>query len=103
MYAVIKYPKVFGGVGVFSPAFWTSPGLPDALKKNSKKIKSNIYFYAGKREGEQMVPDMLKAMEILSAKSKSKIKTVIRDEGQHNELRWRIEFPAGYEWMRYGK
>jgi predicted alpha/beta superfamily hydrolase len=100
MYAVVKYPKVFGGVGVFSPAFWTAPELFTALEKNGKKIRSNIYFYAGKKESEQMVPDMLKAMEILSSNSRSRIKTVIRDEGQHNEARWRVEFGEGLDWMR---
>ena len=25
MYALLKYPKVFGGAGVFSPAFWVGP------------------------------------------------------------------------------
>ena len=26
-YAILKYPKVFGGAGVFSPAFWITPQL----------------------------------------------------------------------------
>ncbi len=99
MYAVMKYPKVFGGAGVFSPAFWTAPAIFDAVKKKAKKINSNIFFFAGKLEGEQMITDMLRAFEYLAAKSKSKMKTVIRDEGRHNEATWRKEFPAGYAWM----
>ncbi|HEX7844935.1 MAG TPA: alpha/beta hydrolase-fold protein [Chitinophagaceae bacterium] len=103
MYAVVKYPKVFGGAGIFSPSFWTSKKIFDDIKKKSKKIRSNIFFYVGKQEGDQMVPDMLKGMQALAAKSKSKIKTVIRDEGRHNEATWRKEFPTGYSWMLYGK
>ena len=46
-----------------------------------------------------MVPDMLKAFEEMAAVSKSKMISVIRDEGRHNEARWRIEFPLFYEWI----
>lgn len=102
MYAVMKYPKVFGGAGVFSPAFWTAPKIFDDLKKKSKKINSNIFFYVGKLEGERMMPDMLKAVECLSGKSKSKIKNVILDDGKHDEATWRKEFPLGYQWMVFG-
>lgn len=48
-----------------------------------------------------MVPDMLKAFNGMAAVSKSKMTTVIRDEGKHNETRWRIEFPLFYFWMMY--
>jgi predicted alpha/beta superfamily hydrolase len=100
MYAVLKYPDVFGSVGVFSPAFWISgPKIFDDIKTKGKKVNSKIYFYGGKQEGETMVPDMLKAFGAMAEVSKSKMTTIIRDEGRHNEARWRIEFPLFYEWM----
>ncbi len=99
MYAVIKYPGVFGGVGVFSPAFWVAPKIFSDMKEKGKNVNSKIYFYAGKLEGETMVPDMLKAFEKMAKVSKSKMVSVIRDEGKHNEARWRVEFPAFYEWV----
>jgi predicted alpha/beta superfamily hydrolase len=99
MYAALKYPKVFGGVGVFSPAFWVGPKIFHDIKTKGKKVNSSIYFYAGKEEGESMVPDMLKVFEEMAKVSKSKMKTVIRDEGKHNETRWRIEFPLFYKWI----
>ncbi|HEX2630786.1 MAG TPA: alpha/beta hydrolase-fold protein [Chitinophagaceae bacterium] len=100
MYAALKYPKTFGGVGVFSPAFWISgTKIFDDIKAKGEKLKSKIYFYGGKLEGETMVPDMLKAFEGMAAVSKSKMTTVIRDEGKHNEATWRGEFPLFYEWM----
>lgn len=99
LYAVLKYPQVFGGVGVFSPAFWIAPSLLEEIRKKGKKVNSRIYFYAGKRESESMVPDMLKAMESLAAVSKSDISTLIRDEGTHNESTWRKEFPEVFRWI----
>ena len=99
MYAVLKYPKVFGGAGVFSPAFWIGPGIYNDIKIKGRKAKARIYFYGGKQENETMIPDMLKAFEEMRKVSKSKMEMVIRDEGKHNEPTWRKEFPLFYSWM----
>ena len=99
MYAVLKYPKVFGGAGVFSPAFWVGPKIFNDIKSKGNKVDSKIYFYAGKRESESMVPDMLKAFDGMAAVSRSKMMTLIRDEGKHNEPAWRKEFPLFYQWL----
>jgi predicted alpha/beta superfamily hydrolase len=99
MYAILKYPDVFGGAGVFSPAFWVGPKIFDDIKAKGKNVNGKIYFYAGGQEGETMVPDMQKAYDLMNEISRSKMTTVIRDGGKHNEQRWRIEFPAFYEWI----
>lgn len=100
MYAVLKYPRLFGGAGVFSPSFWVAPEIYNYIQTQGKNVKSKIYFYAGKEEGESMVPDMLKAFEKMASVSKSKMITVIRDDGKHNEATWRNEFPLFYNWIR---
>ncbi|MFN2458420.1 MAG: alpha/beta hydrolase-fold protein [Chitinophagaceae bacterium] len=66
LYAVLKYPKVFGGAGVFSPAFWIVPSLKNVVTKKANKIKGKIYFYAGMQESESMVSDMLGVFEQMS-------------------------------------
>jgi predicted alpha/beta superfamily hydrolase len=98
-YAILKYPEVFGGAGVFSPAFWITPQLKHIDRKQSKKVKSKIYFYAGREESETMVPDMLNVFDQMKRHSKAKIQTVIRAEGKHNEPTWRREFPLFYRWV----
>ena len=99
MYAVLKYPKVFGGAGVFSPAFWVGPKIFDDIRTKGRKVNSKIYFYAGDAEGETMVPMTLQAFNEMHRVSKSKMCEVIRADGKHNEARWRIEFPLFYEWL----
>ena len=42
MYAVLEYPKIFGGAGVFSPAFWVRPKIFDDIKAKGKKINAQI-------------------------------------------------------------
>jgi predicted alpha/beta superfamily hydrolase len=99
LYAVLKYPKVFGTAGVFSPAFWIAPKIFEDIKTKGKKVSSRIYFFAGKQEGETIVRDMLKAYEAMTKVSNSKMQAVIRDDGKHNEETWRKEFPLFYEWV----
>jgi len=100
IYAILKYPKIFGGAGVFSPAFWISGSkIFDAIKAKGEKVKGRVYFYGGKLEGETMVQDMLKAFETMAGVSKSKMEAVIRDDGKHNEAAWRKEFPLFYKWV----
>lgn len=98
-YAILKYPKVFGGAGIFSPAFWITPQLKHINPEQAKKVKGKIYFYAGREESENMVSDMLNVFEQMRQHSKAKIKTVIRAEGKHNEPTWRSEFPVFYKWL----
>lgn len=99
LYAILKYPRVFGGAGVISPAFWVGPGIFDDIGSLGKKVKGKIWFYGGKLEGEQMVPDMLRAYEKMKAVSKARMTTVVREDGKHNEPTWRAEFPSFYRWL----
>jgi len=98
-YAILQYPKVFGGAGVFSPAFWINPQLMKVDPRKAKKVKGKIYFYAGQQESETMVPDMLAVLDQMRRYSKAEMETVIRAEGKHNEPTWRKEFPLFYEWL----
>lgn len=99
MFAILDCPKVFGSAGVFSPAFWINPQIFDEIKRRGDKVKGQIYFYAGKEEGETMVPLMMKAFAEMNKVSKARMSMVIRTGGRHNEGRWRQEFPLFYEWM----
>ena len=103
MYAVLKYPKTFGGAGIFSPSFWIAPQMYTLMQEKGKKVKANLYFFVGKLEGESMVPDMLKAFSTMAGVSKSNMQSVIRDEGKHNEGTWRKEFPGALYFMINGE
>jgi predicted alpha/beta superfamily hydrolase len=99
MYAVLKYPKVFGGAGVFSPSFWIAPQIYDEIRKKGKAVNSKIYFYCGKQEGAEMENNMLKVFDAMRKVSKSRMTTVVRPDGKHNEAIWREEFPLFYLWL----
>ncbi|MCX6209811.1 MAG: alpha/beta hydrolase-fold protein [Bacteroidetes bacterium] len=99
LYAMMQYPKVFGGVGVFSPAFWTSKELfvEAATYKNPGLFK--IYFYCGYKEGKEMIDDMNKMADIFSNKVNIKMYRTTSEFGQHSEKYWHKEFAAFYEWL----
>lgn len=99
LYAVLKYPKVFGGAGIFSPAFWIAPRIYDDIKTRGRKVNANLFFYAGGMESESMEPEMVNAADMMIKISRSKIKIRIKNDGRHNESNWREMFPAGYDWM----
>ena len=101
MYAVLKYPGVFGGVGVFSPAFWVGPKIFDDIKEKGSRVNSRIYFYAGEKEGDNMVPDMIKAHNEMMKVSKpvdNFFSAEVKD-AMHNESAWRKVFPQFYLWI----
>lgn len=98
-YALLKYPKKFGGAGVFSPAFWINPQLKNISAEKAKKVKGKIYFYAGQLEGDTMVPDMLNVFDQMLQYAKAKMEVVIRAQGRHNEAAWRGAFPQFYKWL----
>jgi predicted alpha/beta superfamily hydrolase len=99
LYAVLKYPSVFGGAGIFSPAFWTAGEIDKDVALISSKINSKLFFYAGGKESDKMVPDMKRVEEKIKRLSKSAITTIIDADAKHNEAAWRKYFPRFYEWM----
>jgi len=98
LYAVLKYPQVYGGAGIFSPAFWTASGIDSTVIADAKKINSRLFFYAGGKEGDAMVPDMKRIEKEIKEKSSSPVKEEIDPDAKHNEAAWRKYFPDFYEW-----
>lgn len=100
LYAVVKYPNVFGGAGVFSPAFWTAPQLyADVEKVDWGNNKPKFYFYAGGKESTTMVPDMKRMIALVEKKKTVNTTTFVNPLGLHNEPTWRKQFPAFYKWL----
>lgn len=98
-YAILKYPKVFGNAGVFSPSFWFSDDIYD-LVINTEHIDARIYFMAGDHESTEMVGDLERMIELVLAKTnKKKIHKKIVHNGRHNETLWSKEFAEAYLWL----
>lgn len=99
LYALVQYPDVFGGAGIFSPSFWLTPQLYNDVANIIWQKKFRIYFYAGEKESASMVRDMQKMFNIVKAKNCCEIIDITFPLGQHNEKYWRQEFPDFYRWL----
>ncbi len=101
MYATLKYPNVFGGAGIFSPAFWvTEDKLLHEVEQTGKKIFCRYYFYAGEKEGKQYVDDMDKVIKAIeNGKGTYKYLRDVNGLGEHKESYWRNRFDDFYKWM----
>jgi predicted alpha/beta superfamily hydrolase len=102
-YAAIKYPKVFGKVGCFSPSFWFGRKDMNGLLAKTKDFDTKIYFLCGDNEGDaDVIPDMKNVEHWVNTKRcecKKLNKEVIVKGGQHNEKLWRENFKKAYLWL----
>ena len=100
-YSAIKYPNIFGKVGVFSPSFWYSDSLIADVKAYVANPNQKFYFVAGQNEDEDMVPDIEKYINLLNnaGVTNSQIYKLIKQDGQHSEWFWAREFPAAFNWL----
>ena len=102
-YAALKYPKVFGKVGCFSPAFWFNRKELNELLAKTKDFKTKIYFLCGDNEGDpDAIPDMKNIEHWVNTKRCECLKLnreVIVKGGQHNEKLWREHFKKAYIWL----
>jgi predicted alpha/beta superfamily hydrolase len=100
MYALVKYPNIFGGAGIFSPAFWTAPAIYDEVAKaDFGRAMKRFYFYAGGKESEAMVPDMDKMISTVEKKGNYETRRLMNPLGKHNEATWRKEFVDFYQFI----
>jgi predicted alpha/beta superfamily hydrolase len=99
LYALVQYPEVFGGAGIFSPAFWLTPQLYSDVANANWQKSFRIYFYAGEKESNTMTRDMQRMFNTVKQKNCCTMQKVTFPLGQHNEKYWREEFDDFYRWL----
>jgi len=98
-YAALTHPEVFGKAGVFSPSFWIAPEMVPLTDSLSVGLRTRFFFYAGKKEGEDMVKDMENISDRLARNAKSLAYMVVDENGSHNETAWKKWFPEFIRWI----
>lgn len=102
VYAALKYPRVFGKVGVFSPAFWVcNDSLKAYAKAHPAAPTARFYFVCGPKESETMLPLMTQWRDELRAEGvpTANLSFHAPATGEHKEWFWRREFPAAYQFL----
>ena len=108
-YAGLKYPKVFGKIGVYSPSFWFAPEVVEFSKKQGNLSDTKMYFLAGGKEGgntafneiSKTVRDMNLMVDVLKEQNfpSENIKVKVVPEGKHNEELWKTNFEETILWL----
>ncbi|WP_347260832.1 alpha-amylase family glycosyl hydrolase [Rudaea sp.] len=101
-YAIEQYPQVFSRAGMFSPAYWPAkPAVFDFARTQPPRKDAKLYFYAGGKEGEEMVGDMQRMVAQLRAQGHppARIATTVAADAQHNEAAWRAQFARAVLWL----
>ena len=101
-YAALRYPTVFGKVGVFSPAYWFArQPLMQYVQQHPANPNTRFYFVSGTTESTSMVPDMAALRDSLQRGGvpAANLNFNTRADGQHAEWFWRREFGPGYRWL----
>lgn len=109
LYAILRYPDVFGRAGIFSPAFWVAPEAYSFVgSSGGVRPDSRLYFVIGAQEaqdstealtyvkGQEQMVDSLVAHGLRRGES---VVAVSRADGKHSEWFWRREFPIAYKWL----
>jgi predicted alpha/beta superfamily hydrolase len=100
LYAAMKHPHVYSRLMLFSPSLWVSPGLPAEFLASAPDFSGSIYLYGGAREGSNMVEHLMGFDEKLHSMSdRIHYRLSIRDDGEHNEAAWGVEFPKAAEFL----
>ncbi|MDO6622430.1 glycoside hydrolase family 31 protein [Oceanihabitans sp. 1_MG-2023] len=108
-YAALKYPEIFGKVGVYSPAFWFAPQVNTFTKQHANISDTKMYFLAGGKEGtntsrteiSQTVTGMNSIISILKDNGfpEKNILSKVVPEGKHNEALWSTNFEESITWL----
>src|ERR1700746_1240521 len=90
-YALSHYPEVFGGAGIFSPAYWLAPQVFADAGAHPPSATARIYFYAGGSESDTMIPDLKRMVAVLERAGlpPRSLEGTINPVGGPNEGAWR--------------
>lgn len=101
LYAVFKYPKVFGKAGIFSPSLWFTEDVFTYIQ-NAKKSKAKLYFLCGDDESEDMVSDMERMLNLIAENRCNCLhltQSKVIKGGKHNEKLWANNFAKAIQWL----
>lgn len=99
---LVRYPAVFGRVGVFSPSYWASPTMFERAAAQAPPVGTRVYLYAGGREGGDgvMAIDAQRMRDVLAKNMAAQdLSLHIDAAAEHNEAAWAAEFGRAVVWL----
>lgn len=106
IYAGLLYPEVYSKWLLFSPSLWVEPNNNYPLVSFQHPFRTKVYLYGGMKESKDMLKRVASFEKTLELWEKQeyfdfKVRTVINEDGLHQEFFWSQEFPQAVEWLFY--
>jgi alpha-glucosidase len=98
LYAAHRYPKKFGKIGVFSPAYWIAKNLKDTVAKSPLSADLMFFTIMGVKEGDKMLEFFTDFNDVFRTQVK-KFYSEITPNAEHNETYWRSQFERSVRWL----
>lgn len=101
-YLCMHYPHVFGGGGIFSPAFWIDPLILEEMSivaGNNHTLPQRYYFFAGAREDALIWEGMQAMLNLLRQHGHYALSERVDPKGGHDEKTWRRALPRFFRWL----
>jgi len=100
-YGALKYPEVFGLVGLFSPAFGFAVNSFEFALKPRDLENMKMYFLAGDKESPSMIDNLNNMITLMKSQgfTQKNIISKVVPGGEHNEKLWRENFEEAILWL----
>lgn len=101
LYTCFRYPDIYGGALLFSPALWFSDSLMDFVQTHLTANPIRVAQIVGMNESASMVPLAERLDSILKAGNANEDNFLLKEipDGEHSEWFWRREFPDAFQWL----
>lgn len=105
LFAALNHQEVFGKTMIFSPSLWIAPSIFKQASNFHPELPIKMYIYAGGRESEKHMPNVLRFKNALTGGAKNfeniQLELSLNPEGTHSESHWRPEFPKALKWLYF--
>lgn len=105
LFAGLNYQDSFSKLMVFSPSLWIAPKIFQQAQNFSPELPVHMYVYAGGKESQNHLTNVLRFKETLLSNSKDyhniDLFMHLNPEGMHSEYFWRREFGKAVEWLYF--
>lgn len=97
-YAFFAHPLVFGGAGLFSPAFWVGHGAMEEYIRRAPFVPGKLYLDHGTRESIALRP-VVRLLQDKGYEPDVGLKYIVEKGARHTESAWARRLPGALRFL----
>lgn len=104
LHAGLTCSDIYSKLMIFSPSLWISKEIFEEAKVYHPKQPTRMFLYAGAKESQGLLPNMMQLREALSVYEHRHPELLaaemsVHPEGNHSEYFWGEAFPYALKWL----